>query len=192
PLKVVLGQPDRVEAQLLRLLDLLQLGAEDVLVAPAGRLLKEVERAEFHRGVRCQVMGVSWRSWWRQYSGEPRGGSTGASHTGPALTRDPRSDPSPVREGLEVGGCAETCPHPGPEVRPSPVRGRGLKGGCGAQGRGPGGRMRRLARTRRRGRRGAGPWRAWARPRLGTIRSSRDHWRQVRNAGKKGKGRLSR
>src|SRR5439155_13751034 len=71
PLKVVLGQPDRVEAQLLRLLDLLQLGAEDVLVAPAGRLLKEVERAEFHRGVRCQVMGVSWRSWWRQYSGEP-------------------------------------------------------------------------------------------------------------------------
>ena len=46
--EVVLGEPDLVEAQLLRPLDLLELAADDVVVAVARRGLEEVEGAEAH------------------------------------------------------------------------------------------------------------------------------------------------
>jgi len=47
--EVMLGEPDLVEAQLLRPLDLLELAADDVVVPVAGRSLEEIEGAEAHR-----------------------------------------------------------------------------------------------------------------------------------------------
>ena len=46
--EVMLGEPDLVEAQLLRPLDLLELAADDVVVPVAGRSLEEIESAEAH------------------------------------------------------------------------------------------------------------------------------------------------
>src|SRR6266849_3721788 len=46
--EVVLGQPDLVEAKLLRPLHLLELSMDDVLVGQAGSGLKEEERSEAH------------------------------------------------------------------------------------------------------------------------------------------------
>ena len=69
PLEVMLGEPDAVEAERLGLLDLLELGAEDVFVTPAGGLLEEVEGAEFHRcAIGCWLLAIGGLHLRRQYS----------------------------------------------------------------------------------------------------------------------------